>query len=108
MSTQKCMKVGCSADSAGVIKIYVPAEGWAIGAHEPSSLFTGIHVCEECYKSSTAQLVLSKDLRRVFETINKHKAKPDFNRAFINLIKIGSNEFIIWRNHVRRQANGAN
>jgi len=108
MTTQKCMKVGCSAESEGIIKLYVPAEGWAIGAHEPVSVFTGIHVCEECFKKSDAQLVMNKQLRGVIDTVTKHKSKPDFKRAFINLVKIGTNEFITWQLHARRHLNGTN
>ena len=85
--TTKCQRTGCEHTAAGRLAVLVLGEG---GSTDPARCIrasVGVHVCADHFKEEQSDVGrwLSEPFRRAVTAMARGKARPDFDRAFLEL-----------------------
>ena len=94
-----CARTGCGAPATHALKVNVPLEGLLLGQHVPISMMFGLRLCHACARKEKIETWMTDQFRTLVTMsakMRKHKGKPikpDFARAWISAVPLGSPEF---------------
>lgn len=98
-----CDRDGCSEPASHAPKLCVPATGRPIDTHQPLAIIFGLQCCRKHVDEMKAETFLSEpQVKMMFEMAARASCAqsgvdyiaPDFDRAFIEKIRIDSMEFL--------------
>lgn len=94
-----CQWKGCSAPSTHYPKIMIPAKGWPIELHQPLGLLIGLPLCHQHCKEFSVPEFLDHPTpngtatnRLIFDYAARGKCDPDYDRGFIQPVRMDSEE----------------
>lgn len=105
--TDKCMRVGCTNDATVAIKVSMPAVGAPI---EPGTLLhaiVGLKACQCCFDKTPLEEILRPEIKDMFNDImaQQGKMQPDYERATLSPVELGSDEYKMYLRMRGRQLN---
>lgn len=96
----KCQSKGCTHAAKVVPQINVPAMHWSVEQHQPLACIMNLMLCEMHFAElEPADVFLRFDIdgknnmREMFELLARGKQPPDFDRAWISKISMGSKRY---------------
>jgi len=79
-----CQREGCPAMARWSPRLNVPAQGYALDAHQPMQVILCLKVCDRHMADlSAAELLAGDQLRDVIAAALIGRAPPDYDRAWI-------------------------
>lgn len=102
----KCSEKNCMKHGKWAPKINVPAKGWPIDMHQPIQSIMTIELCEEHKNSYSIENFINNETPELQQILtmackSQGKAEPDFDRAWLSWLGVGSSEYIKFKGHVR-------
>jgi hypothetical protein len=93
MSQYPCQRQECLRPASMAITLNVPAKGFPISLHQPIRMVLGLRLCRHHARETTAEHLLTPELKGAIEALARGKAPPDFDRAFVSPISLDSDEY---------------
>lgn len=93
----KCQHLGCKRDALYIPRINVPAQHWPIDMHTPAQVLINLPVCARHFDEVKIKDFLTDKMREIFEMALRDRMPPDFDRAFLSKIKIGSKDYNMFK-----------
>lgn len=101
VDTTKCFEPDCPYAPVWAPKLRVPAKDWPLDQHNPLEIVLGITFCARCaprFKRNKRLMQFldeNEPLREILEILTRSMQPPDFNRAYVELVALDSEEYLM-------------